>query len=261
MKLVKVGTIVKIKSDLEVNTYYGEGLCFNESMGELRGREFKVVNSFASCEGENRFKLEGDASEWTWNLNMIEEVCEEDMIEQEEVCAICGETLNEDNRIWVECENRYICEDCYSDSYFTCDDCGATKTEQIEKLTVHTYGNWVKTNNTIHKRTCECGASETKKHVFTDWVTTKEATENEVGIKEKTCVCGYSITEEIPKIVIDENLSNSPEESTNKQAADNSDSSESTMLPTIIIISVSVIGITALSVITYTIIKKKKRNK
>lgn len=124
MKLVKVGTIVKIKSDLEVNTYYGEGLWFNESMGELRGREFKVVNSFASCEGENRFKLEGDASEWTWNLNMIEEVCEEDMIEQEEVCAICGGTLNEDNRIWVECENRYICEDCYSDSYFTCDDCG-----------------------------------------------------------------------------------------------------------------------------------------
>ncbi|MBO5316375.1 MAG: hypothetical protein J6B48_08105 [Clostridia bacterium] len=61
----------------------------------------------------------------------------------------------------------------FGETTFTCDDCGAIKTERIEKATFHTYG---------------------------EWVITKEATESENGLKEKTCACGDKITEVIPKL-------------------------------------------------------------
>ena len=60
----------------------------------------------------------------------------------------------------------------FGETTFTCNDCGENKTERIEKTTVHTYG---------------------------DWVIIKEATESETGLKEKSCVCGYTVTQEIPK--------------------------------------------------------------
>lgn len=71
-------------------------------------------------------------------------------------------------------------------------------------------------------------------HSFGEWVVIKDATENENGIKEKTCHCGYSVTEEIDKI---------KGEDSNK---------------TLIIVTVSMGVIAFFGGITYIIIKKKK---
>ena len=39
-------------------------------------------------------------------------------------CCNCGDRVHEDDAIWVECEDGYICNRCYNRYYFTCDDCG-----------------------------------------------------------------------------------------------------------------------------------------
>ena len=54
-----------------------------------------------------------------------------------------------------------------------------------------------------HAATCEhtTEVSEKAKHTFGDWTTTKEATEEEVGSKERICsVCNYKETAEIEKL-------------------------------------------------------------
>ncbi len=56
---------------------------------------------------------------------------------------------------------------------YTCTKCGATKTEDVEKLTAHTYG---------------------------DWTIVTEATEDAKGLREKECECGKKVTESIPRL-------------------------------------------------------------
>ncbi len=157
----------------------------------------------------------------------------------------------------------------FGETTFVCDDCGATKTEQIEKTTVHTYGDWEKINDTTHKHTCECGEYETENHMFGDWVITKEASESETGAKEKSCVCGYAVTEEIPKKVVETDPSNpstdsndSNESETSDTLEENNDTSIFDMLEnipkeTIIIVGASIAGVILLVVIC-AIVKKKR---
>ena len=123
---------------------------------------------------------------------------------------------------------------------FTCSDCGETKTEAIAKTTTHTHGAWAKYNSVEHKTVCacgdviyaahtwntgevttpathlavgvktftctDCGATKTEEiariaeHTYGNWTTVTEATEDSVGLQEKTCACGEKITEVIPKL-------------------------------------------------------------
>ena len=73
---------------------------------------------------------------------------------------------------------------------FTCSDCKATKTSAINKLTTHTYGDWVKDDNNNHKHTCTvsgCNATETKAHKWDAGKVTTEATCSKEGEKTFTC--------------------------------------------------------------------------
>ena len=45
-----------------------------------------------------------------------------------------------------------------------------------------------------------CGEVEGHTHAFGEWVTVKEATEAEEGLKERTCECGEKETETIAKL-------------------------------------------------------------
>lgn len=71
--------------------------------------------------------------------------------------------------------------------------CGATKTEDIPKLTTHTWGNWEKDTDAKHKHTCTvegCGVSETQDHKWDGGKVTKPATCAAPGEKTFTCsVC------------------------------------------------------------------------
>ena len=91
---------------------------------------------------------------------------------------------------------------------YTCTVCGATKTEVIPKNNTHKFGEWTKLNDTQHKRTCECGETETENHVWDGGRITKEPTYTESGEMTYTCtVCGGKKTEIIKPLdkPIDEN--------------------------------------------------------
>lgn len=123
MKKIKIDTIVKIRTDLEGNTY-SDNLWVNEHMTEYRGQEFKVATSFwNTTRNQNEFTLEG--VDWTWNLSMIEEVSEENMEEFEDLkeCYHCGEEHSEEDLIYVDYYDRWVCQDCYDNYYSVCEDC------------------------------------------------------------------------------------------------------------------------------------------
>lgn len=84
---------------------------------------------------------------------------------------------------------------------YTCVDCGASKTEQVAKLTEHTYGEWTKYNETQHKKTCACGDVQYANHNWDAGIITTPATNESTGIITYTCqVCGEVKTEIIPKV-------------------------------------------------------------
>ena len=80
---------------------------------------------------------------------------------------------------------------------YTCEDCGATKTTEIDPEG-HDWGDWMKLSNTQHKRTCSCGDTETEEHNWNSGAVTKQPTATESGIRTYTCEdCQTSKTESI----------------------------------------------------------------
>ena len=126
-KVIKEGTIVKVKRGLEslrdTNGRIGQLYC-DTNMYQYEGQELKVSNSWWNYTGECYFSLEG-AGSWTWNLKMIEEVSEENMKDLDRVCSDCGRELEEDEElIYIEEYDKYVCQECFEEHYVECEDCG-----------------------------------------------------------------------------------------------------------------------------------------
>ena len=86
-----------------------------------------------------------------------------------------------------------------------CDVCKYIDTEVIAKLEhTHKFASEWTSDETNHWHASTCGHEVTEgktAHTFGDWITTKEATEESEGNKERTCtVCGYTATEVIEKL-------------------------------------------------------------
>lgn len=89
---------------------------------------------------------------------------------------------------------------------------GKLKSDPVEKnITIvkadekHAGSEW-KSDAKDHWKECvECKEKmNTAAHTFSDWMITKQPTTEATGLKEKTCsVCGYKVTEEIPKLTKD----------------------------------------------------------
>ena len=82
-----------------------------------------------------------------------------------------------------------------------------------EQPHTHKFGEWVVVKEAteeeagLKERTCECGEKESEEiakkehvHAFGEWVVVKEATEAEEGLKERTCACGEKESESIEKL-------------------------------------------------------------
>ena len=88
----------------------------------------------------------------------------------------------------------------------TCSVCEYKATEEIAKLPhTHKFADSWTSDETYHWYASTCGhtteVSKKTAHTFGDWTTTKEATEEAEGSKERTCsVCGYKATEVIEKL-------------------------------------------------------------
>ncbi len=85
---------------------------------------------------------------------------------------------------------------------FTCSICGQTKTEAITKLN-HDFGNWEKSDEKNHKRTCAngCNESEFEAHKWNSGKETIQASCTTEGEKTYTCtICQYTKTDKIPAL-------------------------------------------------------------
>ena len=83
---------------------------------------------------------------------------------------------------------------------FTCADCKATKTEDVDPTGEHVYGDWVDNGDGTHTKTCTgstCRDFVTADHVWDAGVVTTEPSCNEKGVKTFTCECGATYTEDI----------------------------------------------------------------
>lgn len=90
---------------------------------------------------------------------------------------------------------------------YTCTECSATRTEQIEKIKEHTFGAWTMHNGEQHKSECACGETKYADHTWNAGEITTPATHLAYGVKTYTCTeCSGTRTEEVPKLLIDIDL-------------------------------------------------------
>ena len=88
----------------------------------------------------------------------------------------------------------------FGERIHTCEECNATKTEQIAKTTEHTYGVWTEVNTENHQRICACGEVETKTHDWNAGVITVQPTHTSFGERTYTCgKCSATKTEQVAK--------------------------------------------------------------
>jgi hypothetical protein len=119
------------------------------------------------------------------------------------VCQDCGfvhtELLPQVEHEWDDgVETEEATHTTVGKKTYTCD-CGATKTEDIDKLPDHTYNTYEKMDADQHKSICECGDFVMKDHIWDDGEITTPATHSTEGVKTYTCVCGETYTENIEK--------------------------------------------------------------
>ena len=88
----------------------------------------------------------------------------------------------------------------------SCSVCGYTAREAIEKLAhTHKFASEWTSDETYHWHSATCGhtteVSGKAEHAFGNWTTTKAATEEAEGTRERSCsVCGYTAREAIEKL-------------------------------------------------------------
>ncbi len=87
---------------------------------------------------------------------------------------------------------------------YTCTECNAVKTVLLEKLPhTHEWSDWAEYGSDQHQRIClkNDTHTETADHTWDEGIVTKEATEEEEGIRTFTCtICGAVRTESIDKL-------------------------------------------------------------
>ena len=101
--------------------------------------------------------------------------------------ATCGhdEVIDKSEHVWNTgtVEKEPTCTET-GERLFTCEICGATKTEIIS-MTEHDWSAWADDKNgRTHTRTCACGATETQNHEFGEWVDDENGTTH-----SRTCAC------------------------------------------------------------------------
>ncbi len=116
------------------------------------------------------------------------------------ICTICGKE-EVSSHSWndgvVTLKPTHLIE---GKKLFVCTACGAEKTEDIPKLSEHSYGEWAKYDEKQHKKTCSCGDVQYGTHTWNSGAVTIAPTCKDTGLKTYTCsLCGETKTETVPK--------------------------------------------------------------
>ena len=107
--------------------------------------------------------------------------------EHKRECTLCHDIVYEEHNFDAGVVEKMA--SCISEGtiVYTCKDCSFKRTETIPKSDDHVYGAWVQHNDTQHKRSCECGATEYADHVLGGLK--KHDAENH----KRVCECGYAV--------------------------------------------------------------------
>lgn len=136
------------------------------------------------------------------------DVCKSVIVEQTTTPALkhdfTGEYEKDADGHWHICE-RDNCEetDTKAGHTYNTTNCAEVATCTVCKYEKpageHTWGDWEKVDDTNHKRTCSCSATETEEHKWNDGEITTQPTETTEGVKTYTCSeCKGTKTEAVP---------------------------------------------------------------
>ncbi|NHM14147.1 N-acetylmuramoyl-L-alanine amidase family protein [Xiamenia xianingshaonis] len=176
----------------------------------------------------------GEHAYGEWKVT--KEATETEAGSQERACSVCGEKETQEvpalghtpSAAWKSDEGSHwkVCEGCgaelekaahsFGDWKVTkeateteagsreraCSVCGAAEAEELPALGHKPSEAW-QSDADGHWKVCEgCGAElERAPHAYGEWKTTKEATEQEPGFRERSCsACGYVQAEEVAKL-------------------------------------------------------------
>ncbi len=138
------------------------------------------------------------------------DVCKSVIVEQTTTPALnhdfTGEYEKDADGHWHICE-RDNCEetDTKAGHTYNTTNCAEVATCTVCKYEKpageHTWSDWEKVDDTNHKRTCSCTATETAEHSWDNGVITTEPTPTNAGVKTYTCsVCKGTKTESVPYV-------------------------------------------------------------
>ncbi len=117
------------------------------------------------------------------------------------VCA-CGEKSELSEHSYGEwVTDTEATEEAEGTKHRNCTACGYQESGTIPRQEhVHSYGAEWQSNETSHWHVCACGEkSELSEHIYGEWVTDTEATEEAEGTKHRNCTaCGYRENGTIP---------------------------------------------------------------
>ncbi len=155
---------------------------------------------------EKYINLSTHTHKWDAGVVTQEATCTEDGVKTY-TCKRCGETKTEVIKAagHTEAEDPAVeatCTEPGKTAGSHCLVCGEVfKAQEIIPAKGHQFGNWETNGEENHKHTCSvCGAEETEVHAWGEPEITKEATEDEEGLRTYTClVCDQTRTEVIPK--------------------------------------------------------------
>ena len=135
-----------------------------------------------TCKGCGKEKIEsipaGHAySEWK----------KSDATQHKAECS-CGHVIYEDHAWGKGVVTKDATHTATGETTFTCEICGQTKTERIEKTLEHTYSSQWSKDASKHWHVCECGAkSDEAEHSYGDWICQDD------DMHKKVCDCGSEI--------------------------------------------------------------------
>ena len=101
--------------------------------------------------------------------------------EYHEKKCVCGRVESEARHVWDEGKiNKEPTHTDRGEKLFTCIDCGATRSEEIQKVAEHDWSAWQSKDSDKHSRTCVCGEEQVESHKWKE-----QADEN--GKKKQYC--------------------------------------------------------------------------
>ena len=142
---------------------------------------------------------EGEVHEHDWETDWL--ISEEDACHYKQ--CVCGETWEEAHTFGRNEVTQEPTHTATGTLLYICEVCGEAMEEMIPaNLDDHSFGTWKadSTDNTVHTRSCACGAIETEEHRYGEGIVTQTPTHTTEGIRLFSCeLCGAMTTETIPK--------------------------------------------------------------